>query len=112
MQALAEQHLALCRQRCAAARQAGAPLALSDLLVEPSWAAALAQEMGKPSFAQLSAFVAAEYKGSKVFPPQEMIFRAFNSCPLDQVRRAVGCTRPGPPEGRHSNEVVWVQHPP
>lgn len=61
----------------------GAPLPQ----VEDSWKAALAGEMAKPSFQQLQKFVHGEWAGpTPVYPPPELVFRAFNSCPLDQVR--------------------------
>ncbi|KAK9868074.1 hypothetical protein WJX84_007021 [Apatococcus fuscideae] len=59
---------------------------LIDLLTEPSWRAALRNELAKPSFTQLQDFLSSEWRTQQIFPPKDSIFRAMNSCPLSDVR--------------------------
>jgi hypothetical protein len=58
---------------------------LARLLVEPSWQQALGSEMAKPYFTRLSDFVDKEYRNGTVYPPRDLVLRALNACPLDQV---------------------------
>ncbi len=58
---------------------------LKELLPE-DWRELLKEEFEKPYFAELESFVAAEYAGAEVFPPQEKIMRAFEWCAMDDVR--------------------------
>ena len=53
---------------------------------EKSWAAALSDEMQKPYFKELCAFVEEEYKNKTVFPSYDKIFNALESTPLDKVK--------------------------
>lgn len=58
------------------AEAAGGLPRLSELLVEDSWRRLLGAEFGKPYWAELEAFVRAEWGGSQmVFPPKDCIFR-------------------------------------
>jgi uracil-DNA glycosylase len=55
--------------------------------LEPSWTAALKQELQKPYIASLAAFVEKERRGSlPIYPPRELVFNAFRLTPLAQVR--------------------------
>lgn len=54
--------------------------------IHPSWQAALAPEFEKPYWAQLTAFVKAEYAAGPCFPPGRLIFRAFDATPFDVVK--------------------------
>lgn len=54
--------------------------------IEPSWKDILANEFDKPYFQKLVGFVRDEYTAHRVYPPGRLIFRAFNSCPYDQVK--------------------------
>ena len=67
---------------------------LTDLLTEPSWHAALSSEFAKAYFGRLQEFVQSERAVHQVFPPEDQVFRAFNSCPFDQVAGGV-MLRPG-----------------
>ncbi|WP_431683911.1 uracil-DNA glycosylase [Kitasatospora sp. KL5] len=51
-----------------------------------SWQDVLAGEVGKPYFAQLAAFVAAERAEHQVFPPSGQEFSALEATPYDKVR--------------------------
>ncbi len=55
--------------------------------LEPSWAQALADEMAKPYFLELADFVAKErHSGTPVYPPENLVFNAFNYTPFQQVK--------------------------
>ena len=54
--------------------------------LEPSWAAALHQEMQRPSFHELRAYVDAERTGGElIVPAADRTFAAFEACPFDEV---------------------------
>ncbi|KAK9908876.1 hypothetical protein WJX75_004145 [Coccomyxa subellipsoidea] len=72
--------------RVAQASAQGVPPQLDDLLVDDSWRAALAAEFKKPYITQLANFLSTEWKSQTIYPPQPLVFRAFNTCPIDQVR--------------------------
>lgn len=83
----ANRNQALAKQVVIGCERSGSLPGLASLLVEPSWAALLGEELGRPYFRDLERFVHAEWGGSKmVFPPKDAVFRAFNSCPVDQVK--------------------------
>jgi uracil-DNA glycosylase len=50
------------------------------------WSRVLSEEMQKPYFQQLQAFVAAERSAAAVYPTEEEVFRAFELTPFQQVR--------------------------
>lgn len=54
--------------------------------IEESWANALASEFGKDYFKQLTDFVRSEYNSQVIYPKGREIFRAFDKCPIDQVK--------------------------
>lgn len=65
----------------------GEPLNLDDLLVEDTWRGALEGEFGKQYWSGLKKFLVGEWgSGKKVFPAPGNIFRAFNTCPMEQVK--------------------------
>jgi uracil-DNA glycosylase len=56
-------------------------------VIDESWKLPLASAFQSESFASLKAFLVSEKRAGKVvFPPGPLIFNAFNSTPLDQVR--------------------------
>lgn len=57
--------------------------------IDPSWAALLNAEFEAPYFADLWAFVKSAYAQESVYPPKSMIFRAFDTCPVDAVKVVV-----------------------
>lgn len=61
-------------------------LKLQDLLMEEGWCTALEAEFKKHYFHRLDTFLQSEWEQHSVFPAQEHIFRAMNSCPIDSVR--------------------------
>lgn len=57
-------------------------------VLEPSWQKVLKEELKKPYFASLAAFVEKEYAMAPmpIFPPKELIFNAFMQTPFHQVK--------------------------
>ncbi len=56
-----------------------------EINIEPSWKEVLAEEFDQPYFKELTDFVRSEYQAVKVYPPEKLIFHAFDLCPFDQV---------------------------
>ncbi|MCQ2328299.1 MAG: uracil-DNA glycosylase [Paludibacteraceae bacterium] len=57
-----------------------------NVQIEDSWKQVLQPEFDKPYFDILTSFVRREYATKQCFPPGNLIFNAFNSCPFDRVR--------------------------
>ena len=58
-----------------------------NVKIEESWREALAPEFEKPYFGQLVSQLHAEKAaGARIFPPGPQIFRAFELCPLSDVK--------------------------
>lgn len=57
-----------------------------NVQIEDSWKQVLQPEFDKPYFEILTSFVRREYATKQCFPPGNLIFNAFNSCPFDRVR--------------------------
>lgn len=57
-----------------------------DVRIEPTWKQVLQPEFDKEYFARLTDFVRNEYKSAQIFPPSNLIFNAFDSCPFDKVK--------------------------
>ncbi|WP_406280979.1 uracil-DNA glycosylase [Embleya sp. NBC_00896] len=51
-----------------------------------SWQPVLAEELAKPYYAELTAYVDAERKEHQVFPPDEEVFAALEATPYQDVR--------------------------
>lgn len=54
--------------------------------IEESWKEALEEEFTKEYFNTLTDFVRNEYKTSKIYPPANKIFNAFNTTPFSKVK--------------------------
>ena len=55
--------------------------------IEASWYALLQEEFTKPYFAELKRFLVSEMNGGKtIYPPGKLIFNAFNTTPVEQVK--------------------------
>lgn len=60
---------------------------IADVKIEPSWKAALAYEFDQPYFAQIKEqLLAAKNAGKTVYPRGSLIFNAFNTTPLSEVK--------------------------
>ncbi|MBQ9523370.1 MAG: uracil-DNA glycosylase [Paludibacteraceae bacterium] len=57
-----------------------------DVRIEESWKRVLQPEFDKPYFELLTSFVRREYQTHTCFPPGNLIFNAFDSCPFERVR--------------------------
>lgn len=57
-----------------------------NVRIHPSWKAALEQEFDRPYFELLTQYVRQQYATKTVYPPAKLIFNAFDSCPLDEVK--------------------------
>ena len=57
-----------------------------EVKIEESWKKILADEFSSEYFKKLQATVEADYLIEEVFPPQELIFNAFNQCPISRVK--------------------------
>lgn len=54
--------------------------------LENSWKHLLEEELEKPYFRELIAFVKSEYKTSVCYPPHQFIFAAFDHCSFDNLK--------------------------
>ncbi len=57
-----------------------------NVQIEDSWRGALADEFEKEYFKTLSASVSAEYLIRTIYPPESLIFNAFNHCAFADVK--------------------------
>lgn len=57
-----------------------------SITLEKSWKAVLEQEFSKPYMNELRAFLKHEQTHYQVFPPNKLIFNAFEHTPFDQVK--------------------------
>jgi len=57
-----------------------------EVKIAPSWKSHLSGEFEKLYFKQLIEFVKVEYLTQTIYPPGKEIFRAFDSCELEQVK--------------------------
>jgi uracil-DNA glycosylase len=55
--------------------------------LDPSWEAVIGEEFSKPYMQALNDFLATEAAASKtIYPPNDLVFNAFNHTPFEQVR--------------------------
>ncbi len=54
--------------------------------IHPSWEQVLQPEFDKPYFEILTSWVRNEYATKQIFPPGQLIFNAFDSCPFQDVK--------------------------
>lgn len=57
-----------------------------EININNSWNNHFEHEFEKPYFSELSQFIDDEYQDKKIYPPKELIFRAFETCPFDKVK--------------------------
>lgn len=85
--------------------------------LEPSWRAALSEELKQPYLWHLKAFLEKERLGKvSVFPPHDMMFNAFWKTPFDRVRVVIvgqdPYHGPGQAHGLCFSVAKGVQSPP
>lgn len=61
-------------------------LAMETFKIATSWEKCLKQEFSAAYFANLTEFIKEEKKSQQVYPPDLLIFNAFNQCPFDGVK--------------------------
>jgi len=54
--------------------------------IEESWRSVLNEEFERPYFKSLAKFVKHEYSTNQCFPPGQLIFSAFEHCPLNKLK--------------------------
>lgn len=59
---------------------------MAKVQIETSWQEKLQQEFDEPYFEELIQFVRREYAQGTCYPPGNLIFNAFNLCPLSKVK--------------------------
>jgi uracil-DNA glycosylase len=59
---------------------------IKPIITEPSWHKLLSDEFNKPYFAELKKFIAREYQNYKIYPDPKTIFRAFDLCPVENLK--------------------------
>ena len=59
---------------------------MAKVQIETSWQEKLQQEFDEPYFEELIQFVKREYAQGTCYPPGNLIFNAFNLCPLSKVK--------------------------
>lgn len=57
-----------------------------QLPIHSKWEKALEKEFMASYFKDLHKFLEEEYQHHNCYPPKNMIFQAFNSCPLEQIK--------------------------
>lgn len=84
--------------------------------IEESWKSALNKEFEQPYFKSLAQFVKQEYNSNKCFPPGQLIFSAFDHCPLDKLKVVIigqdPYHGPGQANGLCFSVNDGVPHPP
>lgn len=57
-----------------------------DVRIHDSWRPHLTCEFSQNYFTQLRQYIHQEYTEKTIYPPEHLIFRAFDACPFDQVK--------------------------
>lgn len=87
-----------------------------NVRIHESWRAALGEEFNKEYFRKLTDFVRNEYKINTVYPPGQLIFNAFNLCPMDKVKAVIvgqdPYHGPGQAHGLCFSVMQGVSYPP
>lgn len=87
-----------------------------DVEINSSWKEVLQTEFGKAYFEQLITFVKQEYATKTIYPPEKLIFNAFDQCPFDQVKVVIigqdPYHGPGQAHGLCFSVNDGVPHPP
>ncbi len=84
--------------------------------IHPSWEKKLHTVLASSHFTQLTDFVQQEYQTQKCFPPENLIFEAFNRCSMEDVKVVILGQDPyhGPRQahGLAFSVEEGVKHPP
>ena len=74
--------------------------------IESSWTNQLKSEFDKAYFRDLIDFLDKEYKEKSILPSQEVVFKALNACPFDEVKVVILGQDPYPTRG-HANGLCF-----
>jgi len=85
-------------------------MATDPIRIHPSWREALAPAFEASSFEALRHFVHTEYTTHSILPEAKNIFRAFDLCPLDQVKVVILGQDPYPTRG-HAHGLCFSVEP-
>lgn len=84
--------------------------------IEPSWQEHLAPEFEKDYFKSLIQFVKTEYATNTIYPPDQLLFNAFDLCSFDSVKVVIlgqdPYHGPGQAHGLCFSVTDGVKHPP
>ncbi|MBD0832124.1 uracil-DNA glycosylase [Aestuariibaculum sediminum] len=87
-----------------------------NLELHSGWANCLQEEFAKPYFKTLMSFIDDEYNKNLCFPPENLIFNAFNHCPLEDLKVVIIGQDPyhdiGQANGLCFSVEDGVKHPP
>ncbi len=83
---------------------------VDSLKIEASWKELLKSEFESEYFDQLLKFVTDEYTKHTVYPPENLIFNAFNLLPLEKVRVVILGQDPYHKSGQAHGLCFSVQH--
>lgn len=83
-----------------------------EFKIEPSWNELLKKEFAKSYFNELLNFVEKEYLEAplSIFPPKNQIFRAFQICPVENVKVVIIGQDPYPTKG-YANGLCFSLNP-
>lgn len=78
------------------------------LNIEKSWKSVLNDEFHKDYFLKLKSFVEDAYQANKkaIFPPKEVVFKAFDACPFEHLKVVILGQDPYPTKG-HANGLCF-----
>ncbi len=84
--------------------------------IESSWKKRLKSEFESEYFKKLTSFVDLEYASTTIYPPEKLIFNAFNLCPFDKVKVVIIGQDPyhgeGQAHGLCFSVADGIPHPP
>lgn len=84
--------------------------------IHPSWEKALQPSFETKSFKYLIQYLQAEYTQNECYPPESLIFEAFNRCTFDQLKVVLigqdPYHGPGQANGLSFSVPAGVKHPP
>uniref|UniRef100_A0A2P2L0S9 Uracil-DNA glycosylase n=1 Tax=Rhizophora mucronata TaxID=61149 RepID=A0A2P2L0S9_RHIMU len=92
LRAQSKRNLKICSHLVSNSKASGVGyVPVEELLVEKTWLEALPGELQKPYAKSLCEFLENEITkgGLPIYPPQELIFNAFNSSPFDNVKAVI-----------------------
>jgi len=86
------------------------------LSMNKSWKSYLQKEVDKSYFKDLIQFVKLEYETQQCFPPEDLIFNAFNACQFDDIKVVILGQDPyhgiGQANGLSFSVADGIKHPP